>query len=137
MVHLKKYKYRNLVFIFILLYTIPISIHAKHKCLNGDCINGKGKASYPRGDVYTGDWKNGLAEGKGILEYANGNMYIGEWKKGFATGKGSKKYANGNFYQGEWSESKADGIGVLYDSFGKVIYSGIWKEGKFISSLSP
>ena len=124
------------VFICGILF-LNFSLAAKHKCLSGDCRNGKGIASYPKGDMYTGDWKNGFAEGKGVLEYVNGNVYIGEWKDGFATGKGMMRFSNGNLYQGDWSGSQADGLGVLYDKSGNVIFSGIWKEGKFISKLLP
>jgi len=125
----------SVVFFFLLFFNS--SLAAKHKCLSGDCRNGKGTASYPKGDVYNGDWRHGLAEGKGVLEYVNGNVYIGEWKDGYATGKGMMRFSNGNLYQGDWIGSQADGFGVLYDKFGNVIFSGIWKEGKFISKLLP
>ena len=37
---------------------------------------------YSNGDIYEGEFKNGLREGYGILYYSNGNKYEGEFKNG-------------------------------------------------------
>lgn len=40
----------------------------------------QGRKRYPAGDLYVGEFVDGLREGRGTLEYTNGNRYIGEWK---------------------------------------------------------
>jgi radial spoke head protein 1 len=42
---------------------------------------GKAQASYPTGDIYDGDFLDGIREGRGKYMYAsNGDKYDGEWK---------------------------------------------------------
>ena len=102
------------------------------KCLSGNCTNGYGSAIFPKGDIYTGYWKNGLAEGKGKLEYKNGNVFFGEWKNGKANGIGEMLYVNGTRYVGEWLDSQAHGYGTVYDLEGNILYRGKWENGKII-----
>ena len=40
------------------------------------------------GDIYVGDFFNGLFEGNGILYLNNQDKYIGEFKNNFKNGKG-------------------------------------------------
>ena len=112
--------------LFFLLYT-PILVA---KCISGNCQNGVGSAIYPKGDVYTGEWKNGRADGTGRLEYKNGNVYYGDWKNGKANGIGIMLYADKTRYEGEWKDSQAHGYGVFYDPDGKILYDGQWQTGK-------
>lgn len=46
-------------------------------------------------------------------------------------GFGIKKYYDGSRYIGQWKESKQNGNGVLVSGEGKILSSGIWKEGEF------
>jgi len=42
---------------------------------------GKAQASYSNGDIYEGDFLDGIREGRGKYLYAtNGDKYDGEWK---------------------------------------------------------
>lgn len=41
--------------------------------------NGRGKFTHVDGDIYDGDWKDGVAEGFGIFYYKNNGKYEGEW----------------------------------------------------------
>lgn len=56
--------------------------NAHKKCIEGDCINGLGTATYPEGDKYVGGYKDGDLNGKGTLTFPDGVKYVGEWKKG-------------------------------------------------------
>ena len=71
---------------------------------------GKGIFKIKNGDIYDGNFINGLINGKGIMINKNGNKYIGEFKNG-----------------------KKDGEGNIYDKSGKLIQSGIWIQDKFIN----
>ncbi|MFM7852063.1 MAG: hypothetical protein ACKO96_09130 [Flammeovirgaceae bacterium] len=39
--------------------------------------DGVGTFLYTNGNVYEGNWRNGLREGHGRLVYANGTSYVG------------------------------------------------------------
>jgi hypothetical protein len=49
---------------------------------------GPGKATMANGNIYDGDWLNGLREGYGTLTYFSGDVYKGEFKNGFPNGRG-------------------------------------------------
>jgi len=52
--------------------------------------------TFPNGDQYEGDWKNGVMDGIGTYRYKNKDVYIGEYKNNSRQGNGIYKYANGN-----------------------------------------
>ena len=54
----------------------------------GNCNNGFGKKMNQEGNVYEGNWKNGLYDGKGKLTMGGIVIYDGEWKKGKKNGYG-------------------------------------------------
>jgi hypothetical protein len=37
--------------------------------------------NYQNGDIYEGEWKNGLKDGSGIYKYYNGDKYSGCWNE--------------------------------------------------------
>jgi hypothetical protein len=43
---------------------------------------GRGKYTYPHGDKYEGEWKNGEFHGQGTYTSPDGRKYEGEWKNG-------------------------------------------------------
>lgn len=49
-----------------------------------------------RGDVYVGQWRNGMRWGRGIFYWKDGNVYDGSWEKGKPSGYGRIIYKNGN-----------------------------------------
>ena len=119
--------------------------------INGK-IKGKGKMTYPNGDILEGDWDEFKFTGSGKLFLANGSTYEGEWKNGKKHGKGvlfvkDKKVMEGEFvedlfngmanvrladdgiYEGEMKLSKPDGKG-------KISYpNGDFIEGDFVAGL--
>src|SRR5690606_27847137 len=72
--------------------------------------HGWGKIDYSTGDIYEGDWVNGLREGSGRELMANGDMYIGQFKDNRRNGKGV--FSNGDTYDGEWEDGYLMGQGV-------------------------
>ncbi len=89
----------KLSMVMLLSFMITPSLYAE--CINGDCIDGYGTFSYPNGDKYVGNWKNGDKEGQGTLTLANGINYVGGWKNGKRSGQGVSTIPNGNKYVGE------------------------------------
>ena len=75
-------------------------------CQSGNCKNGRGIYLYADGNIYEGDFENGLPNGTGKISYANGDVYEGEIEKGSLHGKGMMISANGNKVQGIWESGK-------------------------------
>jgi hypothetical protein len=99
--------------------------------------NGYGKMTYANGDVYEGQWKNGLKQGSGVMDFSNGDKYEGQWKNGKMHGKGVMKFSYGQKYEGEWKEGLMDGLGEFtynYDTEYNYIKSGVWENGQEISN---
>ena len=44
--------------------------------------NGLGTYFYNRGDIYYGEWKNGLRHGNGKLVKQDGTEEVGQWESG-------------------------------------------------------
>jgi len=63
---------------------------------------------YENGDIYEGDWKNGLEHGKGKIIYQNGDSYDGDWCFGFEDGFGEyvEKSPTGKRYSGDFSHGE-------------------------------
>jgi len=78
-----------------------------------EIIDDKGQMEYTNGDVYDGNWKDGVKKGLGIMRYANGDVYVGNWNDDKKNGMGTLKYANGDVYVGNWNDDKKNGMGKL------------------------
>jgi len=77
-------------------------------------INGQGVYSYVSGDIYKGQFLNGMKDGFGIMEFSNNEKYEGYWKQdNFMGDKGEYSFANGNRYKGEFLNGKFEGKGEL------------------------
>ena len=98
--------------------------------------SGKGQATYPNGDSYDGNFKDGLRSGdSGSYTYAPTGegvpqeMYTGQWADNQKHGIGKQNYVGLGNYYGHWENGEKHGEGVMiYDN--KDIYSGQWKNGK-------
>ena len=55
-------------------------------------LNGYYRQTYKNGDVYVGDFVNGVRSGQGTYTWANGVVYTGEWADGEPTGNGEYTY---------------------------------------------
>ena len=81
------------------------------------------------GEVYDGDWLNGMANGQGKLVWPDGGVYEGEWKDGMRDGQGKNIYADGEIYEGEWRDDERNGQGTYIYASGAVV-EGRWKYGR-------
>lgn len=50
------------------------------------------------------------------------------------SGKGTYKHASGAVFEGDYFRGERNGHGVLTAADGKVLYNGMWKDGKKVSS---
>lgn len=62
--------------------------------------HGSGKALLPNGDMYVGEYRDGLRHGKGVYVFKNGARYNGEWRRGYKYGQGTFWYPDGTRYEG-------------------------------------
>ncbi|MEE0997137.1 MAG: hypothetical protein U0L74_07190, partial [Paludibacteraceae bacterium] len=58
------------------------------------------------GDIYTGDFVNGVPEGKGVYTFATGDRYEGEFKNGKRNGQGVYIFASGTRQTGIFEDSE-------------------------------
>ena len=95
--------------LFLLIVGI-LSFPVFSQCLEGDCIDGKGKYESNYGDVYTGDFQNYERTGFGKLEINSGSRkgskYEGEFLKGKFQGSGRYTYSDGSFEEGIWENDE-------------------------------
>jgi hypothetical protein len=98
--------------------------------------NGQGTFTFATGDKYVGDWKDGQFHGRGIGTSATGNQYIGEYKNGKRDGFGTLTSADGSKYAGEWRDGKRDGRGTLTHADGRT-ETGTWEADTQIKGTEP
>lgn len=60
------------------------------------------KANFPKGSLYSGNYKEGMYNGKGKLELPCGDSYVGEFEDGEYNGYGEYFYVNGSKLSGYW-----------------------------------
>ena len=58
------------------------------------------------GEVYDGEWRDGLKHGIGIYLFKNGDVYEGGFIEGKKDGEGRYKMANGKLICGMWKDDK-------------------------------
>lgn len=64
------------------------------------------------------------------MTHANGDIYQGQWKNGMAHGKGTFCDTKGSLYEGHWKEDQQHGKGIEYWDYYKIKYEGDFVEGK-------
>lgn len=102
---------------------------------------GVGKATYPNGDTFDGEYVGGAREGLGTYTYSapppeEGEdpappiaVYEGKWSGGGRSGVGTLSFASGAKYQGSFAAGKYQGQGTMFYANGD-IYTGAWRGGK-------
>ena len=77
----------------------------------GPPADGQAKRTYPSGDVYDGQWKDGRRDGRGRMTYADGSVYEGDYVSDEKEGQGSYTYVNGDVYVGGFEGGLRGGAG--------------------------
>mgnify|MGYP003673311429 CR=1 FL=1 len=116
-------KILTIIFLSFLWSNISIA-----KCIDGDCVNGKGTFKDEYENTYIGGFKDGKKHGVGIFSYyADDATYVGKWKNDKFHGQGILDY--GTFKrEGEWKNGELNGKGI-YTS-GKKKYVGEFKDNR-------
>ena len=82
------------------------------------------------GNVYKGEFKNGLKHGFGELHYYSGDKYIGEFYQDVIQGNGKYINNNGYIYEGQFTFGSLLGDGKIFNVSDELLY-----EGEFLNSL--
>lgn len=91
-------------------------------------LHGWGVYYYANGDKYEGEFKTDVKHGKGAFTYHSGDKHIGEFKDGVKHGRGSFIFHNGDRYAGEFRDDMINGKGtMLYKKGNK--YTGDFASG--------
>ena len=85
----------------------------------------KKSKKYPSGDVYDGEFVNGLFHGYGIYSWINGDRYEGMWKNNHREGEGTwiwgeNSSSTGDRYQGQWHDDQKHGHGKYFEVNGDI-----------------
>ncbi len=111
---------------------------AEAQCISGDCNGGNGTYKYSNGDMYTGEWENGVLEGYGRYDWIDGSYYVGYFAAGHREGQGKYVGADGTVLEGKFKNGElvptsgcisgdcANGNGTYKFNNGD-IYVGDWK----------
>lgn len=87
--------------------------------------HGKGKNTFPNGDLFEGTYANGKRNGYGIYKWKSGARYVGEYKDNLRSGQGFFIYPDGSKYKGAYLSGKRHGEGT-YLYVNNDVYQGSW-----------
>ena len=90
--------------------------------------HGRGRATFPDGTVYVGEFKDDDKSGHGRIDYADGSSYEGGFDEDAPHGQGIYTTANG-VYEGQLDHSFRHGIGKMTFPNGAV-YEGVFNRDK-------
>ena len=108
--------------------------HYKGSVVKGKLSGFGSLRMYDDGDVYAGEFRNGLLNGQGSFYNDDGDHYIGNYEQGMKNGKGEYWYKPSSHifkYVGDWKEDKENGYGTLHYRNGKEV-KGIFRNGKLV-----
>ncbi len=80
------------------------------------------------GNLYKGNFVNGLYDGYGVMEYTTGTVYEGTWTEGKWEGSCKITWDSGCVYVGEAHDGMMHGIGYMIWPMGDYYY-GEWRNG--------
>lgn len=104
----------------------------------GDCMNGRAHgrgrvlAGKPGQGSYEGEFRYGFAHGQGRKQFPNGDVYEGQWIDGVMNISGRYDFGpgspwHGDRYEGQWLDGVRQGMGRYTWVFGDV-YEGVWEQ---------
>ncbi len=107
--------------------------------VNNKTFNGKRILKYKNGDIYEGDFEDGIKKGNGkMIFFKNKIEYIGDFTNEEINGKGKMKFDNSIYYKGDFINGKLEGKGLFSNINNEWSYNGEFKYvfisgyGKFI-----
>ena len=94
--------------------------------------HGFGKAQYPNGDVYEGNWNRGHREGQGNMIWHQGGQWTGQFRQNNLWEGSGISYITAKdgvvlCYDGEYKEGNRNG-------FGKMVYTDATYEGQWVNN---
>lgn len=94
----------------------------------GEKGHGEGTVTFPEGDVYIGQFSDGVPHGEGQLRFVdgesvNGTFDMGKWE-------GTRMYANGDVFRGSFYLNCPSGQGSV-EFRGGAVYEGEFVNGEF------
>ncbi len=92
-----------LLLVVFSLYIAPATVFAE--CIEGNCRNGYGTFSFPDGQKYVGQFKNGKRHGQGSQTWPLGDKYVGQWADGKKHGSGTYTWPSGRKRVGRWENN--------------------------------
>ena len=91
-------------------------------------LNGYHEVEDDEGNLYKGNFKDGVYSGYGVMEYASTTVYEGTWEDGKWEGECRITWDSGCVYIGEAHDGAMDGLGYMIWTMGDYYY-GEWKNG--------
>ena len=96
--------------------------------------HGRGTVTRTDGEKYAGEFKEGLPNGHGTHTDSYGNKYVAEFKDGIPTGQGTITYFEGCKYVGELKNGQAHGKGTFTFPDGYSL-EGVWEKNEYIRDV--
>jgi len=72
------------------------------------------------------DGEKFIMHGQGVRRWNNGDVYDGEFKDGLASGEGMFVHSNGDKYTGAFDNDAYNGIGTFKNEEDRIERSGNW-----------
>lgn len=98
--------------------------------------NGKGRLEIRSGEMFEGEWVNGLLDGKGVHVDIAGNRYEGMFSAGEPNGEGRYLSRTGEIFEGTFKDGLREGKGKTRLA-GGTVYESEWDRGKEIGKTRP
>ncbi|MDA0989824.1 MAG: hypothetical protein O3A51_03635 [Verrucomicrobia bacterium] len=111
----------------IMVITFPNGDRYEGEMRDG-LMHGWGIYAARLGSRYDGQFVDGMKTGRGTLVEANGDKYVGHFANDMKSGRGSLVYANGDRYVGDFINDMRSGKGTMLFANG-MKYAGDFKNG--------
>lgn len=95
--------------------------------------HGQGKYTFKKGGVYEGQYEDNKKEGQGVFTAPDGGKYSGHFKADLRHGQGKYEYVNGDVYEGEWRAGRKHGPGTYTYAATATKTVGEWSSGQCLS----